>query len=114
MRANIPLFFLIMRQHIDLRTLIEQCTGYLRDAGFCEKSVVEFNRYMRCGLLAYSEEKGITNYSTVLGNEYLNISNKRNALVREERKLYSRFIRLLCVVLLPLKDHLATSLMTSL
>lgn len=80
-----------MRQHIDLRTLIEQCTGYLRDAGFCEKSVIEFNRYMRCGLLAYSEEKGITNYSTVLGNEYLEYLKQEKCLSPGRKKALFTF-----------------------
>lgn len=80
-----------MRHHIDLRTLIEQCTGYLRDAGFCEKSVVEFNRYMRCGLLAYSEEKGITNYSTVLGNEYLEYLKQEKCLSPGRKKALFTF-----------------------
>lgn len=80
-----------MRQQIDLRTLIEQCTGYLRDAGFGEKTVVIFNRYLRCGLLAYAEEKGITNYTTELGNEYLGFLKQRNCFSPGRKKALFTF-----------------------
>lgn len=80
-----------MRQQIDLRTLIEQCTGYLRDAGFCERSVVEFNRYMRFGLLAYAEENGITSYTTSLGNEYIAFLKHKKCFTAGRKKALFTF-----------------------
>lgn len=80
-----------MRQLIDLRTLIEQCTGYLRDAGFCERSVVEFNRYMRFGLLAYAEENGITSYTTSLGNEYIAFLKHKKCFTAGRKKALFTF-----------------------
>lgn len=72
-----------MRQQLDLRALIEQCTGYLRDAGFKESSTIRFNSFLRNGLLAYAEKKGVGCYSADLGNEYLKFLKQSTNVTNE-------------------------------
>lgn len=71
-----------MKENIDIRELIKQFTEYLADSDYSKGVVTRHNRMLRNGILKFAEEKGVSTYSTNLGNEFL-------AKLRSRKNSYS-------------------------
>jgi integrase len=60
-----------MKTEQEIKSLIRECVAYLREEGYSEPRIADYQRLWRNGIEEYMNKSSLVNYNTTIGEDYL-------------------------------------------
>jgi integrase len=60
-----------MKTEQEIKSLIRECVAYLREEGYSEPQIADYQRLWRNGIEEYMNKSSLVNYNTTIGEDYL-------------------------------------------
>lgn len=76
-----------MKTEQEIKSLIRECVAYLREEGYSEPRIADYQRLWRHGIEEYMNKNSFANYNTAIGEDFLgSIQGMSNSYMRTIRR----------------------------